>query len=74
MATESSTPFTSAETPLPPLEPTAISATPTNEITAEIQKRESRRSSPTAKAISAAKIGVAPSTSATVVAVVNVSE
>ena len=63
--------MTLAETP--PSFPSAISATPANETAAATQKRVCSRSSPTANAISAAKIGVAPRISAIVDAFENVS-
>ena len=66
VATESSTPFTFAETPLPPVAPTATSADAGERDRRRDPEARDRRSSPNAKAISAAKIGVAPRMSATV--------
>ena len=50
-------------------EPAVTSATPPNERAAAIQKRRESCSTPTARAISAVKIGSVPKRSATVVAV-----
>src|SRR5918911_2281047 len=71
VATASTSPATSAETPPP--DPTATSATPANETRLATQKMRERRSSPAARAMSAAKIGVEPRMSATVVAVVSLT-
>ena len=67
MAIPSRFPRRSAEK-LPP-EPAATSPTPASETAAASQKRLESRSSPSASPISAAMIGVAPSSSASVDAV-----
>src|SRR5437762_10689672 len=71
VATASTSPATSPETPPP--EPTATSAPPPNETTLAAQNNRESRSSPAARAIRAAKIGVEPRMSATVVAVVSLT-
>ena len=68
VATPSRSPLRLPETPP---DPSATSATPPNETAAASQNRARHRSSPTANAISAAKIGVAPRISAIVDAFVS---
>ncbi len=59
---------------IPPLAPSATSATPQNETTVAIQWDSRSRSSPNAQEISATKIGSVPKRSATVDAVVSLTE
>src|SRR5207244_8578419 len=68
----SSSPPRSADS-LPP-EPRATSATPPNDASVASQKRRLSRSRPTAEASAAAKIGVVPMISETVVALASLSE
>ena len=60
--------------PSPPLPPAATSPTPKNEIPAASQCRSRSRSRSNAREMSATKIGSVPKTSATVAAVVSVTE